>query len=431
MAWKVSPPENEAGRLAALQTYRILDTGPEVAYDEISELAAQICQCPVAVIGMVDETRDWKKSKYGLPPDFSSLPREMSICTATICGNDILISADLSKDERFADHPIVVGEPHIRFYCGMPLINPEGYALGTLCVVDFQPRELTFEQVESVRRLARQVVGQLELRRSVIELEQRMRELTAARADVEVERRRSEELLLNVLPRSIADELRANDRVAPKFHESASVMFADFEGFTRLAERIEPKSLIDQLDQFFTAFDAIVERHRLEKLKTIGDAYMCAGGLPIANRSHPVDACLAALAILDYMRRANAQRERLRLPRWELRIGLHTGSVMAGVVGQRKFIYDIWGDTVNIAARLETTGAPGRVNISEAVQGRVQPLFEFEDRGDIEVKNKPPIKMSFIKGIKPGLSADPEGRVPNQAFHGECRRLFPDYTPIE
>lgn len=158
-------PENETERLAALRTYAILDTAPEVAYDEITELAAQICQCPVAVIGMIDETRDWKKAKYGLPPDFTFLPREMSICSATICGNDMLLVPDLTKDARFAQSPTVAGEPHLRFYCGMPLLNPEGYALGTLCVVDFHARELSFEQAEAVRRLSHQVVSQLELMR--------------------------------------------------------------------------------------------------------------------------------------------------------------------------------------------------------------------------------------------------------------------------
>ena len=148
-------------------------------------------------------------------------------------------------------------------------------------------------------------------------------------------------------------------RVTPRFYESATVMFADFQGFTQLTERMDPKGLVEQLDQFFSAFDEITGRQRLEKLKTIGDAYMCAGGLPEVQRTHPVDACLAALELQDYMSRANQQRERLRLPRWELRIGLHTGSVMAGVVGRRKFTYDIWGDAVNVAARMEAAGNAG------------------------------------------------------------------------
>lgn len=423
-------PDNEADRLGALRSYAVLDTAPELAYDEITELAAQICQCPVAVIGFVDEARDWKKSKYGLPRDFSQLPRQVSICSATICGNDILVVPDLAKDERFRDNPTVTGEPHLRTYCGMPLINPEGYALGTLCVVDFQPRELSFEQTEAVRRLSRQVVSQLELRRSLRALDERMQQLEQAHVEIAAERDKSDRLLRNILPDSIARELRDENRVAPRFYESATIMFADFEGFTRLTERMDPKGLVDQLDQFFSAFDEIAERHRLEKLKTIGDAFMCAGGLPEPTRTHALDACLAALAMQDYMAKMNRQRERLRLARWELRIGLHTGPVMAGVVGQRKFIYDVWGDAVNVAARMESAGAAGRVNLSDAAMSRVKSLFEFEDRGTVEVKNKGPLRMHYLARIKPALARDEAGHVPNEAFHREAATLFPGYVPV-
>ncbi|HEY3148536.1 MAG TPA: GAF domain-containing protein, partial [Dongiaceae bacterium] len=245
MGWVAPVPSNDAERVAAVKSYQLLDTAPEIAYDEISELAAQICQCPVAVIGLVDEKRDWKKSTYGLPPDFRSLPRELSICSATICGGSLVISPDLSKDERYRDNPTVTGAPNLRFYCGMPLINPEGYALGTLCVVDFEPRELTFEQTEAMRRLSHQVVGQFELRRNMLELHRRMAELSEARQEAERQRERSDNLLLNILPRAVAEELRTKEHVTPRYHESATIMFADFEGFSRLAERIEPMSLIE------------------------------------------------------------------------------------------------------------------------------------------------------------------------------------------
>jgi class 3 adenylate cyclase len=427
MAWTAPIPANELERVAAVKSYQLLDTAPEIAYDEITELAAQICHCPVAVIGLVDETRDWKKSAYGFPPDKCTMPRELSICSATICGSDLVISPDLSKDERYRDNPAVTGGPQLRFYCGMPLINPQGYALGTLCVVDFQPREMSIEQTEAIRRLSHQAVSQFELRRSVLELERRMAELNEARHEAERQRERSDQLLRNILPGVIAEELRAKESVTPRYHESVTIMFADFEGFSRLTERIEPKSLIEQLHEFFSAFDTIVERHRLEKLKTIGDAYMCVGGLPEPNRTHEVDSCLAALDVLDFMRRTNAQREKLRLPRWELRIGIHSGPVMAGVVGQRKFIYDIWGDAVNIASRLEAAGGACRVNVSDSVYNRIRPLMEWEARGAVEIKNKMPINMHFLARIKPEFSRDPEGLRPNDGFHRECERLFPGY----
>ena len=430
MGWTAPIPANESERLAAVKSYHLLDTAPEIAYDEITELAAQICQCPVAVIGLVDETRDWKKSAYGFPPDQCTMPREMSICSSTICGSDLVISPDLTEDERYRTNPGVTGEPKLRFYCGVPLINPQGYALGTLCVVDFQPRDLTIEQTEAMRRLSHQVVSQFELRRNVLELERRMAELAEARREAERQRERSDRLLLNILPRAVAEELRANEQVVPRYHDSVTIMFADFEGFSRLTERIEPKSLIEQLDQFFSAFDAIAERHRLEKLKTIGDAYMCVGGLPEPNRTHDVDSCLAALSLIEFMRRTNTQREKLHLPRWDLRIGIHSGPVMAGVVGKSKFIYDIWGDAVNIAARLEAAGGTGRINVSDTVHNRVRTLMEFEPRGAVEVKNKAPINMHFLTRIKPEFSRDAEGLRPNDAFHHECERLFPGYRAV-
>ena len=174
-------------------------------------------------------------------------------------------------------------------------------------------------------------------------------------------------------------------------------------------------------------FDEISSRHRLEKLKTIGDAYMCAGGLPEAQRTHPVDACLAALEFQDYMARANQQREKLRLPRWELRIGLHTGPVMAGVVGRRRFTYDVWGDAVNVAARMEAAGSAKSINVSEGTMNRVKSLFEFEDRGVLEVKNKGGLRMFYLLRIPTGLARDAAGRVPNDKFHLACTSLFNGY----
>ena len=386
-------PDNEIERLAAVESYHVTDTPPEVSYDDISELAAQICQCPVGLINIIADTREWLKAKYGLPPNLAYLPRGTA-CSTAICQSDLLTVADLAQDERFADHASVVNEPHFRFYCGMPLINPEGYALGTVCVFDFEPRELTFEQSESLRRLSNQTMAQLELRRKLIEL-------SGARKALEAEKKRSEELLLNILPAKIADELKTRNEVEPRHYNSATIMFTDFKDFTRLAEASEPRTLVNDLNQYFSAFDEIIERHNLEKLKTIGDAYMCAGGLPEENRTHPIDACRAALEIQEFMTRANIQREKMRLPPWDLRIGLHTGPVMAGVVGKKKFTYDIWGDAVNVAARMESNGEAGRIALSESTYHRVKDQFECEHRGPIEAKNKGVLDTYFLNRLKP------------------------------
>src|SRR5262249_6181813 len=156
-------------RLAAVHFLNILDTAPDIAYDEIGELAAQICQCPIAYISLMDDNRLWLKAKYGLPPDFNQCPREIAFCATTICGSEMVVAPDLREDQRFNEIPSVTGEPYFKFYCGMPLITSEGYALGTLCVMDFEPRQLSFSQSESIRRLSHQVMTQLELRRRLIE----------------------------------------------------------------------------------------------------------------------------------------------------------------------------------------------------------------------------------------------------------------------
>ena len=386
-------PENESERITTVETYNIADTPPEIGYDDIAELAAQICQCPVGLINIIADSREWLKAKYGLPPDLAYLPRG-SACSTAICDSDLLNVTDLEKDERFADHAAVKGDPHFRFYCGMPLINSEGYALGTVCVFDFEPRELTFEQSESLRRLSRQTMAHLELRRKLIEL-------GGARQALESEKKKSDELLLNILPAKIAEELKSENEVEPRYYDSVTIMFTDFKGFTRLAEASEPRTLVNDLNHYFSAFDDIIERHGLEKLKTIGDAFMCAGGLPEENQHHSVNACRAAMEIQEFMTRVNIQREKMRLAPWELRIGIHTGPVMAGVVGKKKFTYDIWGDAVNVAALMESNGEVGRIVISESTFHGVKNEIACEHRGPIEGKNKGTLDTYFVNPDKP------------------------------
>jgi adenylate cyclase len=410
-------PDNEPGRLAALRNYAILDTLPEAGFDEIAELAAQICGCPAALVSFVDASRQWIKAKYGLlPAELSECPREISICKATICNNDVLYVSDLLKDERFNTSPLVTGDMHIRFYCGVPLITRDGHALGTLCVIDFEPREITFEQREALRRLSRQTMVHLELRRQLLVRNEMLLELEDARARAVAEKAESDKLLLNILPPSIAAELKTSDRVQPRFFDSATVILIDFTGFTRLVETMEPASVIDQLDQHFTRFDDIMANHRLEKLKTIGDAYLAVGGVPEPNRSHALDAALGALQVLDHLARLNRQREKLRLPAWQVRIGINTGPVIAGVVGKHKFTYDIWGNTVNIAQRVEAAGDPGRIGIAESTWQHVKTRFEADARGAVEVKHQGLVNMYYLNRIRPEFSADAAGIAPNDRF---------------
>jgi adenylate cyclase len=420
--------------VAALRALEILDSAPEVAYDEIAELAAQVCECPIGYISFVDDDRRWLKARYGLPSEVTNAPRGATVCSTTICGADVLAVPDMTQDPRFDRVAVVVGDPHCRFYCGVPLITDEGYAPGTLCVMDFEPRRLTFEQTEALRRLSRQVLTLLELRRRLIEHNRTIRELDQARNELAAQKARAEELLQNLLPRAIADELKKNGRVQPRYIRSATVLFADVQGFTLLAERAEPAALIGLLDQYFTAFDDIVTRRGLEKIKTIGDAYMAVGGVPETGLQHPVDACLTALEMQATAARIKSRSEKMGLPALELRVGIHTGPVISGVVGNRRFTFDIWGHAVNTAAFMEAHCLPGRINVSDTVAGHAKALFELEARGAVEAKHERMHEMFLLNRLKPEFSRDAAGHRPNESFAAEYDRLtgrLPPQLPEE
>jgi adenylate cyclase len=200
-------------------------------------------------------------------------------------------------------------------------------------------------------------------------------------------------------------------------YKSVTVLFADIQGFTKIVEHLNPDSLIDELDHFFFRFDSIVEKHGIEKIKTIGDAYMAAGGIPDKSRIHSVKMVLVAMEIHDYMFALRAGKIELHQDFWELRVGIHTGPVIAGRVGRNKTSLDIWGDTVNIASRMESSGVPGEINITGTTYLLVKGFFVCEYRGKMPIKYKGEIDMYFVKGIIPELSIDGEGKVPNELFH--------------
>lgn len=221
--------------------------------------------------------------------------------------------------------------------------------------------------------------------------------LTAKNETIERERQRADTLLQNILPEKTAEELKTNGTVKPVYYESVTVLFSDFKNFTTIAEKMSPEALVGELDECFRLFDAIVERHGLEKIKTIGDAYMCAGGLPEPNQTHAMDTVRAALEMQQGLQALGKQKAAAGKPFFEMRIGIHSGPVVAGVVGSHKFAYDIWGDTVNTAARLEQGGEPGKVNISETTWEKVRAEFDCTFRGKLPAKNKGEIAMYFVK----------------------------------
>ncbi len=205
-----------------------------------------------------------------------------------------------------------------------------------------------------------------------------------------------ESLLLNILPVEVAKELQDQGAATPRDYQSVSVLFTDFKDFSKIAEGLSPNDLVAELNEYFQEFDNIIEKHNLEKIKTIGDAYMCAGGIPTENKSHPMEVVSAGMEMQEYMRRKNIERQESGRVPWGLRVGIHTGPVVAGVVGRKKYAYDIWGNTVNIASRMESNGEVGRVNISAATYELVRNDFQCEYRGKISAKNIGEIDMYFI-----------------------------------
>jgi adenylate cyclase len=211
-----------------------------------------------------------------------------------------------------------------------------------------------------------------------------VREREKAMAALQTEREKSERLLLNVLPEPIAARLKAGEGIIADGFPEVSVLFADIVDFTPLADRLRPEEVVALLDEIFTAFDALADRHGLEKIKTIGDAYMVAGGLPVPRQDHEEAVAEMALGMLEEVARC---AERFGTP-LSVRIGIDTGPVVAGVIGRRKFIYDLWGDTVNTASRMESHGLPGTIQATRTVYDRLRDRYEFEERGSVSVKGK-------------------------------------------
>lgn len=218
------------------------------------------------------------------------------------------------------------------------------------------------------------------------------------RNKIKMGKKLSDELLLNILPAEVAEELKTKGKAEANHFDEVTVMFTDFKGFTQISERVSPAELVAEIDFCFKAFDEIITRNNLEKIKTIGDSYMCAGGLPVANDTHGTDVVNAGLEIQQFMHQHYLNRQQEGKDAFEIRIGINSGPVVAGIVGLKKFAYDIWGDTVNIASRMESACETGKVNISGSTYALVKDKFQCTHRGKIAVKYKGEIDMYFVDG---------------------------------
>ncbi|MEY3236086.1 MAG: hypothetical protein RI883_187 [Bacteroidota bacterium] len=262
-----------------------------------------------------------------------------------------------------------------------------------------------------------------EIREQNVQIEKQRKQLEEEKNKVvdnqrllQIEKDKTEKLIRRIIPESTAEELKTKGKASARAYKTVSVLFTDFVGFTKSAERMSPTDLVNRLDVYFSKFDEIIVKNNLEKIKTIGDAYMCAGGVPVRNNTNPIDTCIAALQIQDYMRKLKNDGIINNTEFWELRLGVNTGEVVAGVIGSERLAYDIWGATVNQAQRMEMLGEPGKVTITGNTFVLIEPYFECIFRGKAQSKSRGLIDMYTVERIKPELSVDGEGIIPNERF---------------
>jgi adenylate cyclase len=429
--WVPAPyPQDEAARVKILRELGLLDTPPDERMDALVKLAAYLFRVPISYVALVDSDRQWFKARVGLAA--CETGRDEAFCSFTILQDQPFIIPDARSDERFATNPLVVGEPHIGAYIGIPL-KVHQHNVGTLCLADHEPRDFTPADADALKILASIAERELTLGQMVQTQDEQLRlqeQLLATQREKELlfdqlqaEKQRAESFLLSLMPADIAEELSSSGCVAPRYFHDVTVLFTDFVGFSNQTEVLAADDLVHLLNRYFSAFDAVMERFGLEKLKTIGDSYMCVGGLPETNASHPVDAVLAAMELRNIVREFSLTPETTGI-RFEVRIGIHTGPVVAGVVGTRRFAFDIWGETVNLASRMESSGAADCINISERTFGRVKDFFDCEHRGRIMTKDLKERDMYFVRGPKDALTSSPDEAEAPSNFARRYRTYF-------
>ena len=247
-------------------------------------------------------------------------------------------------------------------------------------------------------------------------LSQKNDEIIKQRDIITVEKQKSEGLLLNILPKQVAEEYKAKGKVDTRNYERVSIMFTDFKGFTKISEKMSPEQVVEELNLCFSTFDEITDKYQIQKIKTIGDAYMCAGGIPDPNTTNPVDVVLAGLEIQYFMKVRREEKLKQGEDYWQCRLGVNTGDALSAVIGKSKFTYDIWSDTVNTANRMENSGEVGKVNVGQNTYELIKDFFECEYRGKIAAKGKGEIDMYFVHRLKPEFSADDTGVIPNETY---------------
>jgi len=318
-----------------------------------------------------------------------------------------LLIKDARNHELFRYSTYIQNQKTLSVLC-VPVIT-QGKFLGLLYLENNSLKDAFKESdLELLRLLSGQIATSIDnatlyknlenkVKERTYEIENKKKEIELSKSMLELEKYKSDQLLGNILPESTAKELKELGYAIPRSYDMVTIMFTDFKGFTKLAEKLSPEKIVDELNHYFVAFDAIISKYGLEKIKTIGDAYMCVGGIPEENTTNAIDAVKAGLEMQQFMAKEAIRKEIRGEQVWELRIGIHTGKVVAGVVGNKKFAYDVWGDAVNVAARLEQHSEVGKVNVSNNTYRHIKDVFNCRYRGKIKAKNKGNVDMYFVE----------------------------------
>lgn len=390
-------PENETERLAALYELHILDTPPIDRFDRITRVCSAMFGVPITLVSLVDANRQWFKSKCGL--DAQQTPRDVSFCGHAILQDDALVIHDALLDPRFNDNPFVTGDPKIRFYAGHPLSVASGHKIGTLCLIDHEPREFGPRERELLRDLARVTQDEIQLV-DIVELQQ---DLRRAKAEIE-EANRSLERGNRFIRQVLGSQM--SDAVAEKLMESpdamklggetreVTILMADLRGFTPLAEKLPAERTVDMLNRFMGAVIDVILKCGGTVDQIVGDGLLAIFGAPATMEDAAARAVRCAVEMQHSLKEVNALNARDGLPALEMGIGISTGEVVVGNIGSSKRMkYSVIGTPVNLASRIESLALGGQILISEATRAEIGDLFAIV--GSLRVK---------IKGIAGSVS---------------------------